>query len=262
MTGMPSFAHSTPELYDSLMGPLIFEPYAQEVARRARRFTPGQVLETAAGTGILTAVLHRVLPDAEIIATDISPQMLEVAARRFRSEKVNCEPADALDLRFGEASFDLVVCQFGVMFFPDKIRANSEARRVLKPAGRYLFATFDRLARNPVPRAAGEAVASLFSDNPRYMERGPFGYHDPARIEQDLLAAGFTAIELETVAVCSRVNATDAARGIVLASPFRAEIERLDPTALDRALARVEEALAKWDGKDAPMSAHLVTATK
>lgn len=116
---------------------------------------------------------------------------------------------------------------------------------------------------NPVPKAAGHAVAALFPDDPPlYMERGPFSYAIPVLIERDLFAAGFTDIELETVALTSRVGARDAAEGMVLGSPFRSEIERRDPSGLDRALTAVTAALAQWDGTDAPMSAHLVTATK
>ena len=159
------------------------------------------------------------------------------------------QPADAQDLPFDDESFDLVVCQFGVMFFPEKVRANEEARRVLRAGGHYLLVSFDRLEFNPVPKAAGNAVAELFPDDPpAYMERGPFSYVDPALIEHDLLAAGFTKIKLETVALTSCVSARDAAQGLVLGSPFRAEIERRDPSALDRALNAVTAALARWDG--------------
>ena len=161
-----------------------------------------------------------------------------------------------------EASFDLVLCLFGVMFFPDKVRANAEAHRVLRPGGRYVVVTFDSLDLNPVPQAAGDAVASRFPDDPRYMERGPFSYTDIGRLEQDLLAAGFQTVELETVGLSSPVTARDAAHGIVLGSPFRAEIERLDASALERATAAVEQALRPWDGGNAPMSAHIATATR
>lgn len=122
--------------------------------------------------------------------------------------------------------------------------------------------TFDRLDLNPIPKAAGEAVASLFPDDPRYMERGPFSYTDAGLVEQDLRSAGFEAVELETVELSSPVNARDAARGIVLGSPFRAEIERLDDVALERATAAVEQALQPWDGKTAPLSAHIATAAR
>ena len=255
--------HSTPELYDRFMGPLLFEPYAKVVAERAALLQPGRILETATGTGILTRALHLAVREALIVATDLNPVMLELAAQRLSSATVSFQRADAQDLPFDDESVDLVVCQFGIMFFPDKVRANEEARRVLRPGGHYLIVSFDRLEANPVPKAAGDAVAALFpEDPPAYMERGPFSYADPSRIEHDLAAASFMDMTLETVALTSRVSAPEAAKGLVLGSPFRAEIERRDSSALPRALDAVRAALARWDGIDAPMSAHVVTATK
>lgn len=257
------FTHSTPEIYDRYMGPLLFKPYAKAVAARAAFLEPERILETAAGTGIVTRALHRAAPQAQIVATDVNPVMLDVAAHSLRSDRVSFQPADAQNLPFDDESFDVVVCQFGVMFYPDKVRAHEEARRVLRSGGHYLLVSFDRLDLNPVPSAAGDAVAALFPDDPpAYMERGPFSYTDPAVIERDLLAAGFTRIQLETVVLTTRVSARDAAQGLVLGSPFRAEIERRDSSGLDRALDAVTAALARWDGSEASMSAHVVTATK
>jgi ubiquinone/menaquinone biosynthesis C-methylase UbiE len=245
------------------MGPLLFEPYAKVLAERAALLRPDRILETAAGTGIVTRALRGAVPQSQIVATDVNPVMLQTAAQRHGSDRVAFQPADAQNLPFDDESFDLVVCQFGVMFFPEKIRANEEARRVLRSHGHYLLVSFDRLERNPVPQAAGNAVAALFPDDPpAYMERGPFSYADPALIERDLLAAGFTQIQLETVALTTHVSARDAAQGLVLGSPFRSEIERRDPSALDHALSAVTAALARWDGREAPLSAHVVTATK
>jgi len=257
------FEHSTPEVYDRYMGPLLFEPYARVLGERAALLQPDRILETAAGTGIVTRALHRAVPQAKITATDINPVMLGVAAQNVRSACVSFQQADAQNLPFDAESFDLVVCQFGVMFYPDKVRAHREARRILRSNGHYLVVSFDRLEHNPVPQAAGTAVAALFPDDPpAYMERGPFSYADPVLIERDLLAAGFTRIQLETVALTTRVIASDAARGLVLGSPFRAEIEQRDSSGLDRAVDAVTLALARWDGHDAPMSAHVLTATK
>ena len=245
------------------MGPLLFDPYAKLIAERSALLQPTRILETAAGTGIVTRAVNEAVPQAEIVATDVNPAMLEFAAQGLRSERVRFQQADAQELPFPDGSFDLVVCQFGVMFFPDKIGANREAWRVLGSGGHYLLVTFDRLEHNPVPKAAEDAVAELFrEDPPDYMERGPFSYSDPADIEHDLLGAGFADIRVETVASSSRVSARDAAQGLVLGSPFRAEIERRDPSGLDRALDAVTEALRPWDGKDVPISAHIVTATK
>ena len=256
------FKHSTPELYDQYMGPLLFAPYAEHVAQQVALLRPERILETAAGTGIVTRAVTEALPTAEIVATDINPAVVEFAMQHVRSQRVSFRAADAQQLPFEDKSFDLVLCLFGIMFFPDKVRANAEARRVLRPGGRYLLVTFNRLDLNPVPKAAGEAVATLFPENPRYMERGPFSYTDASLVEKDLRAAGFQTIELETVELSSVVSARDAAHGIVLGSPFRAEIERLDSAALERATAAVEHALEPWDGTSAPMSAHIATTPR
>jgi ubiquinone/menaquinone biosynthesis C-methylase UbiE len=258
-----AFDHSTPALYDRYMGPLLFEPFARLIAERSAFLQPARILETAAGTGIVTRALNEAVPQAQIVATDLNPVMIDFAARRFRSKQVAFQCADAQDLPFPDGSFDLVVCQFGVMFFPDKVRANREAWRVLVSGGRYLLVSFDRLEFNPVPRVAEDAVVALFpEDPPDYMERGPFSYADPALIEHDMFAAGFTDVECETVASSSRVSARDAAQGLVLGSPFRSEIEQRDRSALDRAVNAVTEALRPFDGKDAAMSAHVLTGTK
>ena len=263
MTETDIFKHSTPSLYHRCMGPLLFAPYARHVAERIAILRPARILETAAGTGIVTRALHEALPEARIVATDINPAAVEFAAAHLQSERVTFQAADALKLPFEDGGFDLVVCLFGVMFFPDKVRANAEARRVLRAGGRYVVVTFDRLDLNPIPKAAEEAVARLFPENPpRYMERGPFSYADAGAVEDDLRAAGFSKVDLETVGLSTRVSASEAAQGIVLGSPFRAEIARLDPSALGRATEAVIAALGPWDAKDAPMSAHVATATR
>ena len=148
------------------MGPLLFEPYANIVAERAALLQPDRILETAAGTGIVTRALHGAVPRAQIVATHLNPMMLKVAAQRIGSDRVSFQPADAQELPFDDESFDSVVCQFGLMFVLDKVRANKEARRVLRSNGHYLLVSFDRLDLNPVPKAAGNAVAALFPDDP------------------------------------------------------------------------------------------------
>ena len=254
------FGEKIPALNDRCMGPLFFEPYAKLVGERCVALKPEKILETAAGTGIVTRAMHRAVPRAQIVATDITPAMLEFATQALKSENVSYQHADAQNLPFPDASFDVVVCQFGVMFFPDKVRAHSEARRVLRGKGRYLMLAFNRVDANPVPKAAIGAVNALFDLPFDYMERGPFSYSDTSRIKADLLAAGFTDVKIETIERSSRVNASEAAQGLIYGSPLRAEIERRDPAALERAAAAVVQALQRWDGKEAPMSAHLATS--
>jgi ubiquinone/menaquinone biosynthesis C-methylase UbiE len=225
------------------------------------------VLETAAGTGVVTEALQRSLPEAEIVATDLNAPMLEMAARRVSSDKVQFQPADALDLPFRDGSFDLVACQFGVMFYPDKARGNSEARRVLRDGGRYLLVIWDSIECNLATRVAGRAVADRIPEGAaKFYERVPFRYHDPAAIEEDLRAAGFERIEIETVELRSRAaSARDAAVALVQGTPMRADIEAIDPSLLGPATDAAAEALKQFEGRDgfdAPMSAHIVTATK
>jgi len=258
-----AFAGSIPELYDRFLGPLLFRPYAEEVAARVSRWKPEHILETASGTGIVTEAVQHGAPFARIIATDLNQAMLDVAARRFKSDRVCFQVADAQHLPFAEESFDLVICQFGVMFFPDKAKANSEARRVLKPGGHYLLVIWDSLDRNPVSHTLADAVAAEFpADPPRFLERAPFGYADREQIERDVRAGGFTSISIDTVELSSRVSASDAARGMCLGSPLTAEIEERGKGAVERATAAAQSALQKFDGQDVAMSAIFVTATK
>ena len=262
-----AFAGSIPGLYDRYLGPMLFEPYAAAMAERAKALQPERILETAAGTGVLTAALHAALPQAEIVATDFNQSMLDVASERVRSDKVRFSQADAQSLPYPDGSFDLVACQFGVMFYPDKVLANSEARRVLRPGGHYILAIWDRLDRNPVSDVLGGAVAQLYPENPpTFFERLPFGYHDPAWIERDLRAAGFDEIAFETVELRSRLGSgRQAAMGLIQGSPMRAEIEPRAPDALDRATDYAAQALRQFQGShglDAPMAAHVVVATK
>ena len=260
------FTGSVPDNYDRLMVPLIFRPYAEELARRARALHPARLLETASGTGAVTEALHEALPDAEIVASDLNQPMLDVAAQRVRSDRVRFVQADAQDLPFADSSFDLVVCQFGAMFFPDKVRGHGEAGRVLREGGHYLLAIWDRIERNPLSEAAQQVLIDLFPDDPPlFMREGPFGYHDPIRIEADLHEAGFSTVEIESVELHSRApSARDAARALCYGTPMGVEIEDRAPGTLERAFERVEQAFRRFegaDGIDAPMAAHLVTAT-
>src|SRR6476619_396436 len=194
------FSGSVPANYEQYMVPLLFRPYAEVLAERARQFQPRRILETAAGTGVVTDALVRALPQAEIVATDLNQAMLDVAATRVSSPNLSFRQADALDLPFADGGFDLVVCQFGIMFYPDKVKGNSEAHRVLRDGGHYLLAIWDDIARNRLSNLAHETMRGLFPDNPpMFMKRGPFSYHDPEWIERDLTAAGFHSVAIDTV---------------------------------------------------------------
>lgn len=261
------FTGSVAESYDKMMVPLIFQPYAEELARRAQQWQPARILETAAGTGVVTKALHNALPDAQIVATDLNQPMIDVASGRIQSDKIHFIQADAQELSFADCEFDLVVCQFGAMFFPDRVRAYSEARRVLRPSGRYLLAIWDRIERNRLSDEAQRALIDLFPDDPPlFMREGPFGYHDPAGIEADLASAGFDTISIETLEMRSLgTSAGEVARAFCYGTPMGVEVEDLRPGSLDEVFPAVERRLSALQGPngiDEPMSAHIVTATK
>ena len=258
-----AFQGSIPAIYDRCLGPLLFEAYAEDLAWRVAAHRPGRILETAAGTGIVTEALVRTLPEARIVATDLNQAMLDVAAQRVRPERVTFRAADAQALPFGDGEFDAVVCQFGAMFFPDRPLAYREARRVLKSGGRFRFNVWDRLERNPVAAAVAEAVAALFPDDPpSFLSRTPFGYFDAERIEAELRGAGFAEVEWETVRLSSRVSARDAAIGFCHGSPLRAEIEARAPERVEEATDAAAEAVARLIEQETvqPMSALVFSA--
>ena len=119
------FEHSTPELYDRYMGPLLFAPYAEHVAKRVALFRPERILETAAGTGIVTRAVIEAVPEAEVIATDVNPAVVAFAAQHVHSDRITFQAADAQQLPFDDETFDVVLCLFGIVFFPDEVRANA-----------------------------------------------------------------------------------------------------------------------------------------
>lgn len=246
------FAGSVPELYDRLMVPLIFEPYARDLAERVARGRPRDVLEVAAGTGAVTrALAARLGDDAAITATDLNQPMLDRAmARQGASRRVTWRQADALALPFADASFDVVACQFGAMFFPDKVKGYAEARRVLRPDGRFVFNVWDRIEESEFAATIAEALAALFPDDPpRFMARTPHGYCDPARIRAELEAAGFTHIGIDTVTERSRAPWPDqVAMAYCQGTPWRGEIEARDPHGLVRATEAATALLAQRFG--------------
>jgi SAM-dependent methyltransferase len=238
------FAGSIPELYDRFMGPMLFEPFAIDTARRFEGFE-GALLETAAGTGRVTRQLALAAPRAAITATDLSEAMLGRAAAVIEAPNVTWRQADALALPFADASFGAVVCQFGAMFFPDKAAGFAEARRVLKGDGGFVFSVWDELEANDASWIVQEAVAALFPDDPpTFFARGPFGYHDRDLIRRHLREAGFAAVEIETVRLPTpAASAYDAAYAMVAGTPLRGLIEARDPAMLDEAVEAAAQAL-------------------
>jgi SAM-dependent methyltransferase len=248
-----TFAGSIPQLYDSYLVPLIFEPYARDLADRLAARLPTRVLEVAAGTGVVTRAMASTLPDdVSIVATDLNQPMLDQAAAIGTARAVHWHQADAMNLPFEDRTFDAVVCQFGVMFFPDKSKAFAEARRVLRPGGLYLFNVWDRIEENEFADTVTTGLESLFPDDPpRFLARTPHGYCERRRIEQDVASGGFVAPAAFTTV--TRRSRADSARVPAVAfcqgTPLRNEIEARDPAKLGEATDAAAEAVAERFGR-------------
>jgi SAM-dependent methyltransferase len=256
-------------VYDSYFVPLKFAPYAADMAKRI----PGgarDLLEIAAGTGVVTRALDAALPvSVSITATDLNQPMIDKAAAATRSRRaIVWRQADAMNLPFPDETFDVVVCQFGVMFFPDKPKAFAEARRVLRSGGTFLFNVWDRIQDNPLSEAVVDAMAEHFPDNPaRFFARTPHGYYDGEAIRKDLRAGGFDeAPEIETVTLRARAaSARDVAIGFCQGSPLRNEIEERAPGGIDQATDAVEAVIVARFGRgpiDSKMQAHVIIIRK
>jgi len=258
------FTGSIPENYDAGLGPHIFEGYADDLTRRVAGLRPNSVLELACGTGIVSRKLRDALAvDCELIVSDLNPPMLDVARAKFRpGERVGFEQIDATELGFEDAAFDVVVCQFGVMFFPDKDRSYREVHRVLKAGGSYVFNVWDGLASNPFAQLALDTIGGFFPDDPPRFYEVPFGYHDTDAIKQSLRAAGFSAVTVEAVSLTSEISSADLfARGLVFGNPaFEEMVSRGgDPEEIRVALS---DAIRRNLGDSMPLSAFVIHAAK
>ena len=258
-----AFSGSIPEIYDRYLADLLFLPYAEDMARRVAERRPSSILETAAGTGLATAAIVREVPDVRLVATDLNQAMLDVAAQRVKSASVEFRAADAQSLPFPDGSFDVVACQFGMMFLPDRASGYREARRVLKPGGQFIFNVWDRLSESPIAEVVFEAVRGLFpNDPPGFFTRVPWGYFDTDQLREDVSAAGFEEIAVDTVRKRSRAaSPREAAIGLCQGTPLRAEIEARGD--LNMATEVAAEALARRFGSgplEENMSAHVITA--
>src|SRR3954471_1508087 len=261
------FAGSIPENYDRNMVPLIFESYARDMAEKASALSPKAVLEMAAGSGVVTRALAPMLsPDARYVVTDLNQPMLDYAAtRQEQDDRLTWRQADAQALPFEDADFDLVCCQFGAMFFPDRPSAYREARRVLNPGGHFLFNVWDRIEENVFADDVTNALAKIFpNDPPRFLARTPHGYHDTALIRSELKEAGFSRVTIETRTEQSRASsprlpAVAYCQGTVL----RNEIEAREVGKLEAATDYVASVIAGKHGRGeiaAKIQAHVIVA--
>ena len=261
------FSGSIPENYERYMVPLIFEPFAADLAQRAAALSPSTVLETAAGTGVVTrAVAPKLPPGASYIVTDLNQPMLDYAASQQAPDgRITWRQANALALPFENAVFDLVCCQFGAMFFPDRSSAYREAMQVLKPGGHFLFNVWDRIEENVFADDVTNALARIFPDDPpRFLARTPYGYHDTALIRSELEKAGFSRVMIETRAEQSRASSPRLpAVAFCQGTPLRNEIEARDNGKLEAATDYAASAIADRHGSGevaAKIQAHVIVA--
>ncbi|MER9352277.1 MULTISPECIES: methyltransferase domain-containing protein [unclassified Mesorhizobium] len=260
------FAGSIPENYDRYMVPLIFEPFAADLARRAASLSPGAVLEVAAGTGVVTrALAPKLSPGVSYVVTDLNQPMLDYAAsRQAPDSRIHWRQADALALPFEDAAFDLVCCQFGAMFFPDRAAGYREAKRVLKTGGHFLFNVWDRIEDNVFANDVTNALAEIFpNDPPRFLARTPHGYNDIALIRGELEAAGFSRVVIDTRAEQSRASSPRLpAVAYCQGTPLRNEIEARGK--LEAATDHAASVIAARHGSGevaAKIQAHVIVAT-
>ncbi len=246
-----AFTGSIPQIYERLLVPLIFAPYARDLAARIALVHPRQLLETAAGTGVLTRALRAQLPtETWITATDLNEPMLAQAKTTLPDPSVEWRQADALALPFDDSGFDVVACQFGAMFFPDRIKGYAEARRVLAHGGRLFLNVWDRIEDNEFTDTVSQALAEVFPhDPPRFMARTPHGYHDADLIRSDLQLAGFSGISIDAIDHVSRApSPREPAVALCQGTPLRGEIEGRGAPGLEAATDRAEAALRRRFG--------------
>jgi ubiquinone/menaquinone biosynthesis C-methylase UbiE len=261
------FGGSIPENYDRYLVPLIFEDFAQDIAQRVASLSPSAVLETATGSGVVTrALTPKLSPTTGYTATDLNQPMLDYAAtRQVADARINWRKVDAQTLPFEDSKFDVVFCQFGVMFFPDRQSGYREAKRVLKPGGRFLFNVWDRIEENVFANDVTNALAEVFpNDPPRFLLRTPHGYHDTALIRSELEKAGFSSLVIETRAAESRASSPRIpAIAYCKGTPLRNEIEARDAGKLEAATDYAASVIANRHGSGevaAKIQAHVIVA--
>jgi len=249
---------SIPENYDRYLGPLLFDPFAQDLVTRIAGKNYKNVLELACGTGRVTRHLRNALPgNAKLVATDVQADMIAMAALKVPIENIEWRTENAQQLTFEDATFDLVICQFGLMFMPDRTKALSEIHRVLMPGGRFIFNTWDKIENNGAIYIGNQIICSYFPENPPTYYRLPFLLDQPDLLQTNLLATGFKNIKVSVVEKEGvSPSAKESAIGMVEGNPIYNHIMQKDPTLVHVIRNAVEQKIAEAYG-DSPLKTPL-----
>jgi SAM-dependent methyltransferase len=258
-----SWNDAMPAIYDRDLVPVIFAAWGDLLAERTAALRPQQVLELAAGTGVVTERIIAAVPQAVVTATDLNQSMVDWGLERVPG--ASWQLADAQQLPFADATFDLVVCQFGVMFFPDKPGAFAESARVLAQTGHLLFAVWDGIEGSTYATAVIDIVRGMFPDDPpHFLVDTPHGYHDVDRIGKDLAAGGMRMTSADALVLPSRAASADAVtNGYCLGTPLRFELDARGD--LEGLVAEIQQRMRERFGEgplEGEMAAIVVTAEK
>jgi len=245
-----SASFTGPQYYNDCLGPLWFEHFAADLAQRLPERPPGEVLEIACGSGLVTRRLReRLAPSLRLVATDLSKTMLDYARAKLDARQgIEWREADALNLPFEDRKFGAVVCGFGIMFVPDRQAALREARRVLADGGILLFNVWDRIEENPHALVNAAVLEALFPGDAEMRFRLPYDMHDPDLLRRLLAGARFRETRIETKRTpIERADPRSIAIGQIRGTPRSALIEKRG-VSLDLVIDKVTEALTKAGG--------------
>lgn len=237
-----TFTKTIAENYEKYFSPMFFTAPAKDIAGRLS-IEQGRVLELACGTGQLTRIIREKYPDADIIATDLNPGMISVAKTISSTEKIQWQTMDAQEIQFDDNSFDVVICQFGFMFFPDKQKAAAEGYRVLKPGGKFIFSTWDKIETQHITVIANDIIKSFFPSDPPMFFNVPFSMSDPSVIESLMKNTGFRDVSVDNPRLEGQSSsADDAAKGFTIGNPMYLAICERDESLLQEIQAAVKQA--------------------